>query len=106
MFLIRILGERVHAVRALEALLVASKEIGLELNAKKTKYVVLSQDQHAGHNHNIKIDNKYFENVEHFKYLGTAPTIQTSIHDEIKNSGIAFYISVQSLLSFIFLSKI
>jgi hypothetical protein len=90
-------------VRAQEALLVASKEIGLEVNADKTKYMVRSLDQYAGHNHNIKVDNKYFENVEHFKYLGTALTIQTSIHEEIKKLGIACYLSVQSLLPFTFL---
>jgi hypothetical protein len=66
MFLIRTLGENIFAKREQEALLVASKEIGLEVNAKN-KYMATSRDQHAGHNHNIQIDNKYFENVEHFK---------------------------------------
>ena len=32
-----------------------SNEIGLELNDKKTKYMVMSQDQHAVKNHNIYI---------------------------------------------------
>jgi len=61
------LGEIILAKREQEALLVASKEIGLEVNAKNTKYMATSRDQHAGHNHNIQIDNKYFENVERFK---------------------------------------
>jgi hypothetical protein len=52
MFLIRILGGGVHTKGEQEALLVASKEIDLEVNAEKTKYVVMSRDQHAGHNHN------------------------------------------------------
>jgi len=30
-----------------EALVVASKEIGLEVNADKSKYMVMSQDQNA-----------------------------------------------------------
>jgi hypothetical protein len=50
-----------------EALLVASKETGLEVNADKTKCIVLSRIQHAGRNHNINVGNKSFERVEHFK---------------------------------------
>jgi hypothetical protein len=49
----------VHAVRkSAEALVVASKEIGLEVNAEKTKHMAMSGDRNAGQNHNIKIDNK------------------------------------------------
>jgi hypothetical protein len=43
---------------AAEALVVASKEIGLEVNDDKTKYTVVSRNQNAGQNHSIKIDNK------------------------------------------------
>ena len=67
-----------------------SNEIGLELNVKKTKYMVMSRDQHAVQNHNIYIyiyiyiGNKSFESVKHFKYLGTSLSNQNSIHEEIK----------------------
>ena len=40
-----------------EALLVATKEIGLEVNADKTKYMVMSRDRNAGRGHSVKIDN-------------------------------------------------
>jgi len=40
-----------------EALAVASKDIGLEVNAEKTKYMVMFRDQNAEQNHNIKTDN-------------------------------------------------
>jgi hypothetical protein len=60
----------------MQASVVASKETGVEENANKTKYMVMSQDQHAGQNHNIKIVNKSFERVEKFKYLGTTLTSQ------------------------------
>jgi hypothetical protein len=36
---------------------VASKEIGLEVIADKTEYMVMSRDQNAGKSHSIKIDN-------------------------------------------------
>jgi hypothetical protein len=68
------LGGSVHAIkRDAEAVVVASKEIGLEVNAEKTEYMVMSCNQNAGQNHNIKFDNKSFERVEQFKYLGTTP---------------------------------
>jgi hypothetical protein len=56
---INILGGSVHAIKKnTEALVVASKEIGLQVNAEKTKYMVMSRNQNAGKNHNIKLDNK------------------------------------------------
>jgi predicted RNA-binding protein YlxR (DUF448 family) len=66
-----------------EYLVVASKKIGLEENADKTKYMVMSQDQNAGRGHNIKIDNSSIERAEEFKYLGRNETNQISIQEEI-----------------------
>jgi len=40
------------------------KEIGVEVDAEKTKYMVMSQDQHARPNHDVKLENKFFERVE------------------------------------------
>ena len=39
-----------------EALLVCSKEVGLEVNADKTKYMVMHRDQNARRSHNTKIE--------------------------------------------------
>jgi len=64
---------------------VASNEIGLEVNADKTKYLVVSQDQNAGQSHNMKVDNRSSERLEEFIYLGTALTDQNSIQEEIKS---------------------
>jgi hypothetical protein len=51
------LGGSVHTIKEnTEALLMASKEIGLEVNADKTKYLVMSQDQNAGRSYSINID--------------------------------------------------
>jgi hypothetical protein len=48
------LGGRIHSIKNAEDLVIAGKEIGLEVNAEKTKYMVMSRNQNAGHNHNIK----------------------------------------------------
>ena len=75
----------------------AGREIGLEVNADKIKYMVVSRDQNAGQSHSIKTDNSPFERVEEFKYLGTTLTNQNSIQEEIKSrlqSGKACYHSV------------
>jgi hypothetical protein len=46
---VNILGGRVHTIKEnAEALVVASKESGLEVNADKTKYTVMSGDQYGG----------------------------------------------------------
>ena len=54
-----------------ETLIAAAKEIGLEANADKTKYMVVSRDQRAGRNHSVKIDSNSFEGVEEFNPLNT-----------------------------------
>jgi ketol-acid reductoisomerase len=47
----------IHTIRKnIEALLIASKEIGLEVNAEKTKYMVMSRGQNAGQNISIHTD--------------------------------------------------
>jgi len=52
---VKIMEGSVHTVKKnAEALIVASKEIGLEVNADKTKYMVMSRDQNAGQSHSMK----------------------------------------------------
>jgi hypothetical protein len=46
-----------------EAVVVTSKDTGVEVNNEKTKYMVTSRDKHAGQNHNIQTGNKSFERV-------------------------------------------
>jgi len=82
--------------------LLLRREIGLEVSADKTKFMVMSRDQNAGRIQSVRMDNSTFERVEEFKYLGTTLTNQISIPEEIKSrlrSGNACYHSVQNLLS-------
>jgi hypothetical protein len=53
-----------------QTLIDASKQVGLEVNTEKTKYMLLSHHQNAGKIHDIKIANRCFENVAQFRYLG------------------------------------
>jgi hypothetical protein len=91
-----------------EILIDASKEVGLEINLEKTKYMLLSRNQNAGKNRDIQIGNGAFENVSQFRDLETTITNQNLIQEEIKrrlNSGNACYHSVKNLLSSRLLSK-
>jgi hypothetical protein len=68
----------------------ASKEVGLEVNPEKTKYMLISRSQEVRQKRSIKVANRSFEYVAKFKYLGTTLTDQNHVHEEIKsrlNSG-------------------
>jgi hypothetical protein len=99
---VNIVGENIDTIQKnTKALLDASKEVGLEVNPEKIKYMLMSHCQKAGQRHSIKIANRSFEEVTKFKYLRTTLTNQNCMHEEIKsriNSGTACYHSVQSLL--------
>ena len=73
------MGGSLHTVKEnAEASVVATKEIGLEVNADKTKYMVMSRDRNTGRGHSVKIHNSYIERVEEFKYLVMTLTDQNS----------------------------
>jgi hypothetical protein len=106
---VNILGGSVHSIKKnAEALVVSSKETGLEIYAEKNKYMVMSRNQNAGQNNNINVFNISFERVEEVKYLGTTQTNRNSTHEETESRlkpGNACYHSVQNLLPSRFLSK-
>jgi hypothetical protein len=82
---VNILGGNVHTIKEnAEALFAASKEIGLEVNADRTKYVVMSRYQTAGQSHSMKIDNSSFERVEEFKYLGKFKRIKIPFRRKLR----------------------
>ena len=104
------MGGGIHTLKEnAEALVAATREIGLEVSADKTKYMVVSRDQNARQNHSVRIDNSTFERVEEFKYLGTTLTNRNSIQEEMKcrlRSGNVCYHSVRSLVFQIAIQKL
>jgi hypothetical protein len=58
------LGGSVHTIeKTTEAMIVASKEIGLAVNPDKTRYMVMSRYQNTGRSRSIDNDDSSFEIV-------------------------------------------
>ncbi|KAJ4431821.1 hypothetical protein ANN_20426 [Periplaneta americana] len=100
---VNLLGENPQMIRENTTILLeASKEIGLEVNPEKTKYMIMSRHQNIARNGNIKIGNLSFEEIEKVKYLGATVTNINDTREEIKhriNMANACYYSVEKLLS-------
>jgi hypothetical protein len=102
-------GEIIDTIKKnTEALPDASKEAGLEVNAEKSKCMLMSHNQKVGQKHNIKEANRSFTDVAKLKYQAITLTDQNCMHEEKKsrlNLGNACYHLVQSLLSSCLLSR-
>jgi hypothetical protein len=77
---VNLLEDNIDAIKkSTETLIDASKEVGLDVNIQKTKYMLVSRHENVGQNRDIKIAKRSFENMSQFKYLGTTVTNQTLI---------------------------
>jgi hypothetical protein len=66
---VNLLGDNIDTInKNTQTLIDASKEVGLEVNVEKTKYMFVSREQNASQNREIKIGNRSFESVSKFKY--------------------------------------
>jgi hypothetical protein len=56
---VNLLGDNIDTInKNTQALTDASKEVGLERNVEKTKCMLVSRDQNAGQNRDLKIRNR------------------------------------------------
>jgi hypothetical protein len=66
---VNILGGILHPkMRKRKALSIVSKEVKQEVNANKTKYLVIFREQDSERNYNTMTDINSFENTEVFKF--------------------------------------
>jgi hypothetical protein len=67
---VNLLGDNIDTMKKnTETLIDASKEVGLEIDVERIKYMLLSRHQNVGQNRDVKIANRPFEKVEQLKYL-------------------------------------
>jgi hypothetical protein len=58
-----------NTIKKNAAVLDANKEVGLGVNAEKTKYMLLSYYRNTVQNYKMKMANKFFKNILEFTYL-------------------------------------
>jgi hypothetical protein len=63
---------------------VAGNDVGLDVNADKTKYMVMSREQKAGRCYNVKTDSRPFERVEKLGYLGKLKQIKNLFRNKLR----------------------
>jgi hypothetical protein len=61
---VNLLGDSENTIKEYsEIILESSRNIGLGINAEKTRYIILSRHPNSGQNQNMRIANESFENV-------------------------------------------
>jgi hypothetical protein len=86
---VNLLGDNIdNIMKNTETLIDASKEVGLEINVEKTKYMLLSLHQNVGQNPDIKIASRSFENVSQLKYFRMTVMNQNLIQRKLRGDWI------------------
>jgi hypothetical protein len=79
---VNILGENICTIKT-GALLVTSREVGVEVNTEKTKVMIMFRHQNVGQNRDSLIANKFFENVTKSECMETYVTCQNCTDGDI-----------------------
>jgi hypothetical protein len=70
---VNLLGDSISTIKEnTETLLEANGDVGLEMNAEKTKYMIMSRHPNSRQNQNIRIASESFENMAKFNTWGDA----------------------------------
>jgi retron-type reverse transcriptase len=65
---VNLLGDNIDTIKNTETSIDACKDVDLEVNIEKSNHTLVSRDQNADKNQDIKIGNRSFENVSQFTH--------------------------------------
>jgi len=77
---VNLLGANINTINNNTALLDTNREVGLEVNTEKMKYMFMPCHQTAGQNHDSLIAKKSFKNVAKYEYFGM--TVTSKLHSQ------------------------
>jgi hypothetical protein len=105
---INLLGDNINTImKNKEAVIDTIEEVGLEVNTKKIKCLLMSHHQNTAQNHNIKIANRSFQNMAKFKYLRKRVTNHKLTNEEMMKSNLsnACYIKFRTFCLLVYCLK-